>query len=416
MRSSLAACLPSSLADTPGRLRFLLLALSMASILVSIAASQALLAAALAVAAWLRWSAKDTARLRLPVTPPLVFFLSWTLLAALVSSDVLRDLVIVKKFFLFLLLFLVPAAAREADRRWWIYHAVFAVAGLSSVTGIVQHFMNPERDLLHRISGFMSQWMTYSGLLMLVAVLLVAYALSVSPFRRLWLVPLAALVFASLYLSYTRNAWLGTAAGVAVVLLLRRPRAFLPVIAVLAVLVVLAPDRLHRRIVSGFDTDDTTTRGRIELMETSLRLIRDNPWFGVGPKGVNSGALRYRGTQEFPDWLYQHMHNNVLQIAAERGIPAALLWLWLMGRLAWDASRLYISARRAAPHSPDRSLASEDAMLASTAALGAWVALLISGIFEYNFGDSEVLMLFLFLMSLPYAAEAPPSTGEGQPT
>jgi hypothetical protein len=29
---------------------------------------------------------------------------------------------------------------------------------------------------------------------------------------------------------------------------------------------------------------------------------------------------------------------------------------------------------------------------------------MVSGLFEYNFGDSEVLLLFLFLMSVPYAA------------
>ena len=37
--------------------------------------------------------------------------------------------------------------------------------------------------------------------------------------------------------------------------------------------------------------------------------------------------------------------------------------------------------------------------------------------FEYNFGDSEFLMLFLVLVTLPYAADrAPRSSGEGAPT
>ena len=37
------------------------------------------------------------------------------------------------------------------------------------------------------------------------------------------------------------------------------------------------------------------------------------------------------------------------------------------------------------------------------AALGAWVALMIAGMIEYNFGDSEVLTFFLFIASAPYA-------------
>ena len=40
-----------------------------------------------------------------------------------------------------------------------------------------------------------------------------------------------------------------------------------------------------------------------------------------------------------------------------------------------------------------------------TAALAAVVAMLAAGMFEYNFGDSEFLMLFLLLVTLPYAAD-----------
>jgi hypothetical protein len=46
------------------------------------------------------------------------------------------------------------------------------------------------------------------------------------------------------------------------------------------------------------------------------------------------------------------------------------------------------------------------------AALAAIGAMLAAGIFEYNFGDSEFLMLFLVIVTLPFAAargEAPPS-------
>jgi hypothetical protein len=45
------------------------------------------------------------------------------------------------------------------------------------------------------------------------------------------------------------------------------------------------------------------------------------------------------------------------------------------------------------------------------AALAGTVAMLAAGMFEYNFGDSEVLMLFLVLITLPYAAERAPSEG-----
>lgn len=55
--------------------------------------------------------------------------------------------------------------------------------------------------------------------------------------------------------------------------------------------------------------------------------------------------------------------------------------------------------------------------MAATAALACWAALMISGLFEYNFGDSEVLALFLFFVAAPYAfpghgAAGSPAGGE----
>jgi hypothetical protein len=38
-------------------------------------------------------------------------------------------------------------------------------------------------------------------------------------------------------------------------------------------------------------------------------------------------------------------------------------------------------------------------------ALAAIAGMLAAGLFEYNFGDSEFLMLFLVLITLPFAAD-----------
>ena len=50
----------------------------------------------------------------------------------------------------------------------------------------------------------------------------------------------------------------------------------------------------------------------------------------------------------------------------------------------------------------------------ATAALSATVAMLVAGMSEYNFGDSEFLMLLLVLITLPYAA-ARTRQGQAQP-
>ena len=46
----------------------------------------------------------------------------------------------------------------------------------------------------------------------------------------------------------------------------------------------------------------------------------------------------------------------------------------------------------------------------AAAGLAVVAAMLSSGLFEHNFGDSEFLMLFLVLVTLPFAAVREPST------
>jgi len=400
MPKLLAAYLPASLKDGPERLAFLMIAGAISLALVSIAASQILLAAAIAAAIWL-WKKRGRACFSLPpIAWPLLAFCLWTLLTISVSPDVHLALGELKKFFLYLIVFLVPMLLRGKGSALWIYRAIFAVAVLSCLKGIAQFIANPHRGLLDRISGFMSQWMTYSGLLMLSLVALSAFVVCLGWRKHKWVVPLSLMIIAPLVLSQTRNAWGGAVVGIVVVILLRRPRAIIGLVVLILAIYLLSPASIKQRLQAAFDPNDPNTRNRIELTGTALRLVRDNPWVGVGPKNVGLEALRYRGSHEWPDWMYQHMHNNFLQIAAERGIPGLLIWLWFMVRLAWDAFRVFRSSGGLSSTHRDED---NEALMVSTAALGAWAALIAAGMFEYNFGDSEVLTLFLFMTSVPYA-------------
>ena len=345
----------------------------------------------------------------------------WTMIAVFASSNIPLSLQITKKFFLFSIVLLVPLIVRGNGRLVWIYRLIFAVTIVSSLGGLVQYAVNPDRGLLDRISGFMSQWMTYAGLLMLVLVLLMAYAFCNGIRKHKWVIPVAFFVVLALILTLTRNAWAGAIFGIIVLTLMRRPRAIVILLAAILLCYALAPHFIKQRLEAITGMKDP----RFHVYLTAAFIIQDNPWFGVGPKNVQFEAQAYRKETEFPDWLkkivgmlsspsqyreeekklpgwlYQHMHNNFLQIAAERGIPGLIIWLWLMIRLLWDALRCYRSAGgNAFPGGED---VRKMALTASSAAIAAWVALIVAGLFEYNFGDSEVLMFFLFLAGSPYA-------------
>jgi hypothetical protein len=85
----------------------------------------------------------------------------------------------------------------------------------------------------------------------------------------------------------------------------------------------------------------------------------------------------------------------VVQIAAERGLLGLGAWLWLWVAFVARASRIYLRV-------PSTALERRAAVAGS---LAAAVALFAAGLFEYNFGDSEVQMLLWVVMALPFAVE-----------
>jgi hypothetical protein len=78
-----------------------------------------------------------------------------------------------------------------------------------------------------------------------------------------------------------------------------------------------------------------------------------------------------------------------MQIAAERGLIclAAFLWfLFVLYRSLWGFAKSGDETRR----------------LTAVSAMCALTGFLVMGLSEFNFGDSEPLILFLFIVSIPF--------------
>jgi O-antigen ligase len=230
--------------------------------------------------------------------------------------------------------------------------------------------------------------MTYSGTLMLVMCGAVARLLYDTRDRG-WAAVVMPVLVVALLLTSTRSAWVGAAAGIGVVLLLRDFRliALLPIATAAAIAV--SPAQVTDRMYSIFDLNDPTSRDRVAMLQAGAAIVRDHPLTGVGPDMVRQVYPDYR----VPGAVQEHnihLHNVPVHIAAERGLPALALWLTFVGTAL---VALHPLLRR-----------SRHRVLAATAT-AATVAMLTAGLFEYNFGDSEFLMLYLVLLTLPFAAD-----------
>lgn len=356
-----------------------------AAMQLSIAAAQILLT--IASAAWLVSHLVRGERLHAPpFFWPLVIYAALTLISAGFSIDPEASFVDSKQLVLLMLVPLTYDLARGA-RAHSVLSVILTIGAASAFVGVVQYAVLNFDGLGRRPTGTLSHWMTYSGTLMLVICAATARLLYGTS-GRLWAAFVMPALLVALSLTLTRGAWVGVAVGVAALFLSKdfRLLALLPVVIVVGI--VLAPPELAGRVKSIFDPNDLTSRDRVAMLQAGAAMVKDYPLTGVGPNQIERAYPRYRVAEAVKP-TNPHLHNVPMQIAAERGLPALLVWGWFVVVAVAGLWRLLRKSRH-------KSLAA--------AALGGMAAMLAAGLTEYNFGDSEFLMLLLVIITLPFAA------------
>jgi putative inorganic carbon (HCO3(-)) transporter len=371
-----------------GTVGFVLVAVSLATTQWDIRATQSTFGIAALI--WLHGLVRGQYRFEAPpFFLPLGVYAGWTLVSAAFSDLPLASFIDCKQLVLFLMVPVAGHFARGA-RATRVLDVVIAFGSAAALYGIYQYYLGGRNSLDLRPMGPLNHWMTYSGVIMLVTGAALARLIF---YTREWIWPAIAVpaLVAALVLSLTRNAYLGAAAALVVLMAVRNWRLLLvlPVAAVIFVLV--APGVVMTRINSIGDMSDLSNRDRVAMVRSGARMVRDHPLVGVGPEMVQRVYVQYRDPL-FVNETNLHLHNVPVQIAAERGLPALAVWLWFVVVAFRD---LWRQVRQG----PARAVAG--------AGLAAMVAMLVAGLFEYNFGDSEFLMLFLGLITLPWAAARP---------
>jgi O-antigen ligase len=388
--------------------------LSVLSILISLAAAQAFLF--LSGVFYVVHALRDRPRITFPpVKLPLALFCLATVVSIFFAANPTVGWLAVRKLALFLIVLLAVNLVTSRKHLEWLYRALFveaAVAGIIATWQFVLQYrglreLHPREIYRYmtseRIHGFQGHWMNFGGQQMLMfAAMLAMLLLSRVPTpdsrlpqetarrRDLWWWLVLALVILSIVLNFTRGVWLGCVMATLYLVGRWRPRWLwaLPVLAVVGYLA--APGMVRRRIaVVGHPSRDPALSIRLEMWGVGRRMIARHPWVGVGPNNITEVYTLYLAPGETPERGYrEHLHDNFIQLAAERGLPCLAAWIWFMAALEWHCWR--IARQRLAP----RWIA--DGVVAG------WLAFVAEGFFEFNFGTSPVLMLFLFVVSTPF--------------
>jgi O-antigen ligase len=336
---------------------------------------------------------------------PLACFVLASLLAVFHSLDIKSSIIEARSLGLMVIFFLFAWQAETPAKRKTLVRILILSSCVSALYGWIQLLTG--WDLLghyqaesKKVCGFFGLHLTYGEHLSMVICLgmgLLLWADAKRPVRAGGVLALG-LMASAVLLSGSKGALLSLVAGLGVVSALRGRRA-VALYVVGGILLCIAVDilmahRLWGNIVTLLQIDAGQKLGpaasnthRLCMWWTGLWISLDHFLYGVGLHAVEQiyPAFRHPMAIEPNQW---HLHNNFVHLGVTRGMFGLAAFLYIFLRVF----RLGSCRLRADGEDFDRGLA--------VGVLGAAAAFLVAGFTEYNWGDSEVLMLLYMLLGL----------------
>jgi putative inorganic carbon (HCO3(-)) transporter len=344
------------------------------------------------------------------VTLPFCLWVSGTLISALASGEMRAAFPQIKKFYVYAMLFVVFAAFRKLSQIRWLVCGWALGASLSAAWSMLQFARKYQAAqaaqenfylsyVAARITGFMGHWMTFSGHMMMALLLIGALVFFADSGRgKQWLIAAGVLVAAALLAAFTRSMWLGALAGGVYLVWNWRRWVVLAIPVLMGILLLANPFGFRERALSAVQPhgEVDSNEHRVVTRRIGYEMIKAHPWLGLGPEQVGPHVMLYIPAdvrRPLPEGYYGHLHNIYIHYAAERGIPTTLALLWMLGQALFDFAR---TLRRLPAGAQQRWVLH--------GAIAVTIAVLVSGFYELNLGDSEVLGMFLAVVACGYVA------------
>jgi O-antigen ligase len=203
------------------------------------------------------------------------------------------------------------------------------------------------------------------------SLLIIGLSIAATQGRSTWL-GAGLIIFVGTFLFYRKFFWKMT--GISFILIL--------------ILLFLSPD-LADRFFAIFDTSHHNNLTRINLWKTSLLIIKDYFFIGIGPGLFHEFVELYK-VSGFYDSL-AHPHNDVLLVMVQSGVIGLITWLsiWL------------VYFKKTVHHLNTVNKLSSDTLIVRGAIL-AVAGILFASLFQCYFTDLENSILWWVIMGLAF--------------
>ncbi|MEB3237051.1 MAG: O-antigen ligase family protein [Candidatus Sericytochromatia bacterium] len=228
--------------------------------------------------------------------------------------------------------------------------------------------------------------------------------------RRPWRTALAfGILGLGLLLTRSRSAWIGAAAVLPVLLVLRHAlvparerqearKTTLVILGVLAACLLLSLPIWAPRLHSVIEPGVVSNEGHRLVWAAAMDMVQARPWTGWGPGTWPVIYPRFRYPDEFEH--LSHAHSVFLHLAAEYGLPMLVAFILMV----LSVIRRAVEVVRQGP----------DGALVAALASGV-VGYLVMGVFEFTLAEGRNSILFFSELGLLLALTHAPAEGRDPP-
>jgi putative inorganic carbon (HCO3(-)) transporter len=317
---------------------------------------------------------------------PLLFFVAVSIVAAFLSDKRLASFVNLRNYALMSIIYLIASVVTTRRAALWQF-AVLLVSGTGvAAYGIAIYLLGKGAGTLGRTPGPFANAMTFGGILLVLCSLFLAVAVGPGVSGRLRRAAAAAAIvcFAALFFSFTRSSWVGAVVSVIVILAFLRKRWLAPFAAALVIFVFVLPAQYRARVESIWNLKHMTNAHRLQLLQGGIGIVKDHPVIGVGPKDLADEYRRYMPPGAVQ--VFGHMHNIFLQIAVQSGFVGLAVFCWML----FSFFRLMARNLKLDLPPPERAWVA--------GSIGVLAGFIVNGLFDWNFGDAEVVTLLYVIL------------------
>lgn len=208
------------------------------------------------------------------------------------------------------------------------------------------------------------------------------------PLSRKYMILLCLPVIVSMLLTQSRNVYLAFFICMVLYGIVMNRRFLVVLLVAVPVGYLMLPAGVTQRLTSIFDASHPSNKSRIAMWETGIKMFADHPITGVADNKILEIYSEYKTPEYHSEGV--HLHSNFIMILATTGLLGFTAFIGLFAALILKQFKLM------------RQFGEGSKKLLAFGSILVVISFLISGIFEWSFGDHEVMTAFFFLVSVPF--------------